>query len=833
MPLSPQRAGSVLYSLAMFVVVSALAGLLVAGLFVPLAGMAGVSSKAAAQELEKLPADFTTPPQPERTRVLLANGDLLANFYEQNRTYVPLSKIAPIMRQAQVAIEDHRFYEHGALDVRGTLRALVRNSAADGISQGGSSITQQYVKMVQIEKAQEAGDDAAVAKATEKSYTRKVQELRYAIALEKELSKDQILERYLNIAYYGEGAYGVQAAAQHYFRVDAGKLDLPQAAMLAGLVQNPGNNPVQNPTAAIERRNVVLNRMADPELNLITTKQAAAAKAVKFDKSKVRATKKGCVGTKYPFLCDYVYRSLLQTPSLGKTTEERANMVNRGGLTIQTAIDPAAQDKAQKAVTNMVEPKDNVISTMVELQPGTGLIVAMAQSRPVMGADKSKGETYFNYAVSEGMGGAEGYQAGSTFKAFTAAAALDKGIPLSKKYNARATMDFTGTSWSTCKGTHVQTSPYKPKNSTGTNGVMDMRKAAARSVNTYFLQLEKTVGLCDTIDMAKKLGVESSDGKDMQDEYGDSPAFTLGVVNVTPLSMAKAYATFAARGVRCDPVVVDTITTKAGKKLAPPSANCERVIPEDVADAVNSLLAGVMSGNGTGTPARLSDGRPEAGKTGTINSARAVWFAGYTPELTGIAMIAGDNQTKRYRNQNHGIAGQTLKYSGQYLNGSGGGDAGRRIWKPAMEKALADVPATKFKAPPSDLVRGKMTTVPRYSGLSFEKAKTKLEDAGFTVQDRYVYNSANQGTFLGYSVSGGDRVRQFATIYRTWSRGEDPAVVAARQQARDDAKKQAAADQKKKDDAAKKKAAADAKKKAAADAKKKAAGDPKKKKPGG
>ncbi len=816
MPLSPKRAGSVLYSLAMFVVVSALAGLLVAGLFVPLAGMAGVTSKAAAQELQNLPADFATPPQPERTRVLLANGDLLANFYEQNRTYVPLSKIAPIMRQAQVAIEDHRFYEHGALDVRGTLRALVRNSAADGISQGGSSITQQYVKMVQVEKAQQAGDDTAVAKATEKSYSRKMQELRYAIALEKELSKDQILERYLNIAYYGEGAYGVQAAAQHYFRVDAGKLTLPQAAMLAGLVQNPGNNPVQNQTAAIERRNVVLNRMADPELNLITTKQATAAKAVKFDEKLVRTTKKGCVGTKYPFLCDYVYKSLLLTPSLGKTTEERENMINRGGLTVQTAIDPVAQDKAQKAVSDMVDPRDNVISTMVELQPGTGLIVAMAQSRPVMGSDTKKGETYHNYAVTQDMGGIEGFQAGSTFKAFTAAAALEKGIPLTKKYNARSPMDFTNTTWSTCTGTHLQTQDYKPKNSTGTNGVMDMYKAAARSVNTYFLQLEKTVGLCDTMRMAEKVGVQLANGEKMEDtDLAYSPSFTLGTAYITPLSMAKGYSTFASGGIRCDPVVIDKITTKAGKDLAAPSANCQRVISEEVANAVNSLLSGVMSParNGTGTPARLADGRPEAGKTGTINSARAVWFAGYTPELTGVAMIAGDNQTKRYRKQSNGIDGQTLKYSRQYLNGSGGGDAGARIWKPAMEAALEDVPATKFKAPSSDLVRGKMTTVPRFASLSFQEAQQKLEDAGFTVQDRYVYSSADQGTFLGYSASGGDRVREFATIYRTWSRGEDPAVAEARKQAREDAKKKAAEDKKKKEEAAKKKAEEDAKKK--------------------
>ena len=281
-PFTPKRMGSLAYSLVMFLVVSVLAGVLVAGLFIPFAGMAGVTSNAAASELESLPAELATPAPSTRSKVLMGNGKTLAYFYDENRIPVKLKDITPIMRQAQLAIEDHRYYEHGALDFKGTMRALVRNSAAGGTTQGGSSVTQQYVKMVQIEACQAKGDSECVREAQAPTVERKIRELRYAIAMEKKFTKDQILERYLNIAYYGEGAYGVEAAARHYFSSKASKLTLAQAAMLAGLVQNPDtNNPVRNPSAALDRRDVVLNRMA--ELKLISVEQARQAKKVGFD----------------------------------------------------------------------------------------------------------------------------------------------------------------------------------------------------------------------------------------------------------------------------------------------------------------------------------------------------------------------------------------------------------------------------------------------------------------------------------------------------------------------------------------------------------------------
>lgn len=692
-----------------FVTVSALAGLLVAGLTLPAVGAATWASKAAADELTNVALELDPPAQSQRSQVLDANGDVLAYFYSENRVYVGLDDIAPVMREAIVSIEDHRFYEHGPIDLMGTLRAFLRNSASDGTTQGGSSITQQYVKMVQVEAAKNAGNSQAVAEAQAGTYARKIKELRYAISVENSLTKDQILERYLNIAYYGDGAYGVEAAAEHYFGTTAKKLTLAQAALLAGLVQNPGGlDPVTNPKGALARRNLVLDRMA--ELKVVTAAASAAAQKRGFDDDTVTPVPNGCQPSDYPFLCDYVRRSLLQMPSLGATEEARDKTLQQGGLTVETAIDPKSQDATQEAVSRVVGATDPLISAMDLVEPGTGRILAMAQSRPVMGSDAKEGETYWNYSVSPAMGGNQGFQAGSTFKAFTAAAALEQGIPLAQRFDAKPTMDFSGASFESCTGPQQVTGKFDVSNSTGTNGVMNMVTAAERSVNTYFVQLALRVGMCDVTRMAEKVGVQSSTAGAPISSYDDKPSFTLGTVEVSPLSMATAYATFASGGIHCDPVIVDKVTNGSGESLAVPGAGCARVLSTDVANTMNTLLSSVMT-NGTGTRAATADGRPQAGKTGTIDSNAAVWFVGYTPVASGAAMISVDNERAPFVKgkagyRSSGVKGYTVPSTGLTLEGSGSGDSGQEIWKPAMEAYLDGKPATAFDPPPAALVYG-------------------------------------------------------------------------------------------------------------------------------
>ncbi|MDN5725354.1 MAG: transglycosylase domain-containing protein [Propionibacteriales bacterium] len=774
MSANPKHAAGVLYSAAMFLVVSVLSGVLVAGLAVPFGGMAGVASRAGAEQLQNLPADLETPPQAERSRVLLGNGKELTNFFDENRVNVPLDKIAPIMRTAQLAIENHRFYEHGPIDLQGTLRALVSNSAG-GSTQGGSSITQQYVKMVQIERAALSNDPKGVQKAQEATPARKLQELRYAIALEKRLgpkAKDKILEGYLNIAYYGNGAYGVEAAAHFYFNTTADKLTLPQSALLAGLVQNPDQvNPIRAKRAALERRDVVLNRMV--QLKLISKADGDKAKTEDFDASKVQRIRNGCEGSKYPFLCDYVKESLLNMPSLGKTRDERRALLYRGGLTIRTKIDVKSQDAAEKAISKWIDPKDPVISTTNIVEPGTGLILAMAQSRPQMGS--KPGQTYYNYSVTPDMNGAEGYQAGSTFKAFTIAAALERGIPMDKRYDARSPMDFTGQTFESCSGP-ITLGKYKVSNSTGRNGPMNMRTASMYSVNTYFMQLEQDAGLCNTVKMAEKLGVQLTTDKWDWDYYSNIASFTLGAVEISPLSMVEAYATFAARGKRCDPHIVDSVTNKGGKKLAVPDGQCQQVISKEVADGVNQHLEDVMGG--TGARARIPGGYPQAGKTGTIENNQAVWFAGYTPEVAGVSMIAIDKQMSPFKKNKKGKAKRTglknysLPKSKTFLEGSGGGDAGSKIYKPAMKAALKGRPKTKFKKPPAEIVPRKTVDIPNVSGMGLTEAERALRSAGFSAERTTTYSSYARGAFLGLSQTG--RAKEFTTIYLLISAGPKP-----------------------------------------------------------
>ncbi|WP_432558756.1 transglycosylase domain-containing protein [Granulicoccus sp. GXG6511] len=771
---TPAHTGRLVYRAIMFVVVSVVAGVLVAGLFIPVAGMAGAATNAVSTGMEHMPAELETPPQSERSRVLLANGEVLATFWEENRVYRPLSEIAPIMAKAQVAIEDHRFYEHGALDVRATLRALVRNTSSAAGTQGGSSLTQQYVKMVQIESAKIRGDDAGIQSAQERTLSRKIQELRFAIALEKRLTKDEILERYLNIAYYGDGAYGVQSAAHHYFNTSAKDLTLDQAALLAGLVQNPAaTDPVRNTRIALDRRNVVLNRMA--ELEIISTQDAADAKAVGWDPGKVQSFPNGCVGTRYPFLCDYVKRTLEKMPALGNTPDERLNTLKRGGLTIETEIAPSTQDAAQAAIDRNLDPQDPVISTMTMIQPGTGLILAMAQNRPVMGDNAAAGETYYNYAVGgslsdNDMGGAEGYQAGSTFKAFGAAAALEAGMPLSKSYNAASTMEFGGQRFKTCQGRQVQRS-WKVSNSTGVHGQMDMSRAMSMSVNTYFAQLIRDVGGCETTKMAQKTGVKLGSKGDIVEQFNDKPAFILGAAEIAPLSLTEAYATFAARGVHCEPIILKRIIDKDGNEIKVPDANCRQVMEPSVADGMNRLLSNVMSG--TGRPATIPGGYPQAGKTGTTDGNQAVWFAGYTPEVAGVAMIAIDKTNPFWENRNRPtLKGLRLPSSRYYMSGSGGGDAGQDIYRPSMAAALRGKPKTKFTAPGSDVTEGRAVQIPNVRGMSPEAAKAALEDAGFSVGRTTRTSSSPRGAYLGISRTG--TAPMGTMIYLVYSSGPAP-----------------------------------------------------------
>ena len=383
----------VLSHLGVMVVVSAVLGVLVAGLAIPFAGVVGVSARNVADTMDNLPEELETEQLSQRSTILDVDGNVLATLYDQNRVEVPLTQVSRKMVKAIVAVEDARFYQHGALDLQGTIRAFITNTAQSGTVQGGSSITQQLVKQTLVNQA---ATDEERAAATDDTYARKLKELRYAVALEQNHTKDWILERYLNIAYFGDGAYGIQSAAKHFFNTNASKLNVLQSATLAGLVRNPeGYDPTDNPERALQRRNVVLQRMND--VGILNSKRVERLQSKPL-KLEVQKFSNGCVFSAAPFFCDYVIQWLLKDDALGKNKKERRSLLNTGGLTIRTTLDLDYQRGADAAVRDRVYQRDNAIGALAMVEPGTGDVRALAQSRP-MGADKAAGQTYLNYTV--------------------------------------------------------------------------------------------------------------------------------------------------------------------------------------------------------------------------------------------------------------------------------------------------------------------------------------------------------------------------------------------------------------------------------------------------
>ncbi|MET9830067.1 transglycosylase domain-containing protein [Streptomyces sp. NPDC006385] len=667
---------------AKFLGVSVLAGAVMAGIALPAAGALGLAAKGSVEGFDEIPANLKRPPLSQRTTILDARGGQIATVYSRDRTVVDLKDISPYMQQAIVAIEDARFYQHGAIDLKGVLRALNRNAQSGGVAEGASTLTQQYVKNVFVE---EAGDDPTkVAQATQQTLGRKIKELKYAIQVEEELGKKKILENYLNITFFGQQAYGVEAASQRYFSKSAKELNVQEAALLAGIVQSPSRyDPVNDEAEATKRRNIVLQRMAD--LGDISQAEADKAKETPLG-LKVSKPKNGCITAVKGggFFCDYVRQVFLKDPVFGKTKEDRAKIWNQGGLTVRTTMDPQAQKSVQRSIKEHVYQSDEVATAATIVEPGTGKILAMGQSRPY-GIDVKKNETTINLSVDQNMNGGAGYQPGSTFKPIVAAAALEDGMPPTKAYSSPYEMDYPspvaacdGKTWNE-KGV-----PVANENESEV-GPYDMKEATALSVNTYYVQMISDIGICPVTTMAKKMGVERADGG----ELAQAPSIALGTMEMSPLTMAAGYASFASRGMYCTPIAIESITQKAGgktKSLEVPKSTCRRAMSETTADTINTLLQGVVE-DGTGTEAGLGPSRPSAGKTGTTDERYAAWFVGYTPNMAGAVWVGDPKHERKMQN---------IRIGGVRHDKVFGGKVPGPIWRDMMEGALEGKEAPNF-----------------------------------------------------------------------------------------------------------------------------------------
>ncbi|MGB7818518.1 MAG: transglycosylase domain-containing protein [Ornithinibacter sp.] len=731
-----QNIPHVLRLLLGFVVLSTVGGLLMAGLAIPAVGASGQVAKGGVDFFNDLPSEFAISPLAQQSRILDADGKLIANPYDENRIIVPLDKISENMQQAQIAIEDSRFYEHGGLDVRGFSRAMVSNLQGGDV-QGASTLTQQYVKITLQENALKAGDKEAAAAAVDKTYSRKLQELKYALNVEENLSKDQILEGYLNLVYYGDQAYGVEAAAQNYFGVGASKLDLGQAALLAGIVQQPtAYNPVINPEQAQQRRDVVLTRMQS--LGMASAKDVAAAKAVPIkDMIKKKPAKGTCFRSSQPYFCSYVMEYLQKSPQmavLGDTPAERLKTINQGGLTIRTTLKPDVQKSTERELTRAVPigNDSNLGGAVSIVEPGTGKIIAMAQA-----TDFEDFQTNVN--VDKEYGGGElGYQFGSTAKTFAVVTALEKGMPLDGEIKVPFANGRTGYVFDDKKLLTDKCGANKPwsvKNDYPAGGkMMSLGEGISKSINTWAAQLVIDVGPCDVRDTMTKMGLHSGDGEPIAPYISN---ITLGSGTTNPLSLASAYATLAASGKYCEPYPITSITTPDREEIKVPKPQCEQVISSDVADGVTSLLEGTLDSGGTAQGNWDNSVRPAAGKTGTTESHNQGWFVGYTKQLASAVWIGNLKPASKNGNL-YSLNGKCFGEYGCYRTVFGG-TVSAPVWAKIMRAASDGMPVKKFPAPSEKVKNGNLKKLPGVVGNGLSTAQQKLKDAGF---DSYVAGNA-------------------------------------------------------------------------------------------
>jgi membrane peptidoglycan carboxypeptidase len=653
-----------------------IAGVVVAAAMYPIAAVGGLSAKAGANAVDTLPSALIIPPLAQTTYVYASDGKtLLTEFYQEDRTYTPITKMSPYIQEAIVASEDSRFYDHNGVDLRGVARAFVANDQAGQVSQGASTLTMQYVR-----NALRDGADTpqSVLDATQQTNTRKIKEMKLALELEQKMSKTQILEGYLNVAYFGHRAYGINSAADIYFSTTPDKLTLPQAAMIAGIVQAP---TTYDPTgsdraAALSRRNYVIERMASLGYISPAVAKAEEAKPIQL---KLTTPPNDCVSVSkahndWGFFCDMFKTWWLAQPGFGKTVSDRLDSLEQGGWKIVTSIDPRIQGDAIHAVLSHEAKTSKFALGEVLIQPGTGRVRAMAVNRtysldqshnkPNSDAYKRKHGIKGNYpntvAPILGGGGLPGYQAGSTFKIFTMLAALDMGYTLNMSDYAPPKLV---TKYVVAPGPASCGGHWCPGNAGGGDtGNQNMWSGFGKSVNTYWVQVEERIGAGNAVQMAQHLGIRFRTGIDQmlatpahRDGWG---AFTLGVANTMPMDIANVFATIANGGVYCEPLPVSSITgpdgkpattTVNGKTVDIAAPRCHRVFSQDVARAATDAARcptgyGAARGScgGAGTAHQIYGvvGRPIAGKTGTTDQNRTAWFSCFTPQLAGSAFVA-------------------------------------------------------------------------------------------------------------------------------------------------------------------------------------------------
>ncbi|WP_213814495.1 transglycosylase domain-containing protein [Glaciihabitans sp. dw_435] len=759
------RSGSVLAALLGTLGFSVLAGLLVAVMVTPAIAITGATVNSSIGIFDSLPSFIEIDQQPEQNRIFATKDGKpyqIATIFDQNREEVTWDNVSDAAKDAAVSGEDKRFYEHGGVDIQGIIRAGVGNLSGKEL-QGASTITQQVVKNIYVQQALEK-DTAeertkAYNEAVSPSIERKLKEMKLAISLEKQYSKQQILLAYLNIAFFGDNAYGIQAAAEHYFSVSAKDLTVTQAASLIAIVQEPSTRSLQDPAnypANLVRRDFIINSMYTD--GKITAAERDTALAAKLDKTTIKISdpRNGCISAnKYSkFFCDYVRQLVKDLPAFGANATERAANFKRGGYDIYTTLDVNLQTVATKA-NQKYAPNDyaqlKLGSSTVSVEVGTGRILVMTENKVFNDTEKGGGKTAtaVNFSTDKAYGGSSGFQPGSTYKPFTLLTWLKAGHGLNESVNGSGRTEAASSFTDSCTPGGWG-GPFTFKNDDSRGGQMTVATGTQYSVNGVFVSMALKLDLCDIRNTAQAFGVHRADGTPLQ----TNPSSVLGTNEVAPLTMAAAYAGIANSGMYCAPIAVDKIIGPDGKELAGQAQTCKQAIDADVANTAAFAMQKVMTA-GTGTASNPYDGVEYIGKTGTTDDSVHTWMVGASRKVA-TAVWVGNISGKVPLRSVYTAYGQTAVMRHQIF----------KTVATAIDK-VSKYRGGDFPSATASMLVGSGVKVPSLSGKSYDYAKSVLEASGFKVK--------NGGTVTS-SVSEGDIAKSSPSSGTLVSRGDEVTI---------------------------------------------------------
>ena len=654
----------VLVLLLAYIMLAVCGGVAASVLFVPGVIGANKAAKAVIPSLKVENVDFDVTSLPQKSTMYARDGStVIATFYNQNRIVVPLKKISKTMQQAVVAREDRRFWTHAGVDVQGVMRAFVQTYLVKGSQQGGSSLTQQYVKNVLLMQAIEDDDSIAQYHATEDTIARKIREMLISVQMEKKYSKAEILQGYLNIAQFGNNLYGVETAAQRYFSVSAADLNVVQSATIAAITKNPSlYDPLveENQKESENQRNIVLKLMLQE--GYITQKQYTEAVNTPLkDTLKAQDVNVGCQDTgDYAYFCDFVVHRIQNSEEFGKTRAERNKLLQEGGLKIVTTLDVEANSTMMETARNTIPPDDpsGMEIAMAAVKPGTGEVLSFGLNRyydatPAAANDPTK--TSQNYAVDLADGGGSGWTIGSSWKPINLIAWMEAGHSIND--NLQTSTSYPTTDFA-CSNYSGGADSWNVSNAMGAGTVNPESPflGLVRSHNTTQASMGAILKLCKVADTATELGYhDAATGETIDKTPVYTPSMMIGSVNVSPLTMASIFAVYASNGVQCNPIAINKVTGRDGKEFKVPSANCHQAVDKDIIQTLAyTLNQGTVRPDGAGWSFRLADGRKPFGKTGTSEDL-AVSGGSFIPNQIAAFAVVGDAQNP-YTNRISNIA---------------------------------------------------------------------------------------------------------------------------------------------------------------------------------